>query len=221
MYLIWLRTANTQPDCVYEFSCMNDTLIYTDTGINCRAHGSCVFATIQNTQDSITGTWTMCGGGSSCQQVKSFEGDVTYAGHIYGYLGLAWAKYVNIPDDTLWCGGEASCSDIGSLFINQWWCHGVSSCSFNHNLNTMTNLYGRSMLAAQNSILNSSSDFTSYMTGVFSGFNTTVACQAGKSCSLTCEASGCVGLTLICSDSASSCTINCDEDAGDICPSST
>lgn len=88
-------------------------MIVNDDYIVCRCHGSCAFATINNNDESCTSS-TQCGARSSCQQCESCEESATNAGHIYGYLGLAWTKHVNITDVNLICFGEASCFNLGT-----------------------------------------------------------------------------------------------------------
>ena len=105
--------------CLSEFECVNDTLIYTDEAILCRGYGSCAFASIQNIKSSGSSAdrETRCAARSFCQQSVSFEGSATYAGYIHGYLGLAWTKFVNTSDNLHQCNGEASCYDLGNVFI--------------------------------------------------------------------------------------------------------
>ena len=214
--------------CDSEFSCMNDTLIVNDESISCRGHASCAFARINNTDDSPNGSSgaTQCAGRSSCQQCRSFQGNATFAGHIYGYLGLAWTKYVNITDDNVICYGEGSCYNLGTAYLNNWWCNGVGSCAnynnnpVNENLNSMKNLYGRALLSNKNSILQSTNNINVvniYMGGAFAGYNTTISCQANTTCNLFCKTSGCIGLTFVCDDKVSSCSIECNN-ITNICP---
>ena len=66
------------------------------------------------------------------------------------------------------------------------------------------------MLSNKNGILNSSNNNSIYMYGAFSGYNTTIACKSGLSCYLECKTSGCIGLTFICDDSVSNCSIDCN-----------
>ena len=205
--------------CDSEFECANDTLTTTSNLIECRGYGSCPFASIQNDGTKAT----RCSGRSSCQHAKSFKGSSTFAANLYGYYALAWGKYVNITDDIVNCLGEATCYNIATLYVNSWSCYGIASCAnynrnpINDNLNSMSKIKGYAMLSNMNSILNSSRSHTLLMDGAFAGYNTTIVCQAGLTCSLECTTSGCIGLTFICDENALDCTISCD-DQTNICP---
>ena len=82
----------------------------------------------------------------------------------------------------------------------------------------MNSLSGYGMLAAKNSVLNSSRDVNISMYGAFARYNTTITCNIGSTCNLNCKTSGCIGLTFICDNNVSSCSIDCNNET-DECPS--
>ena len=104
-------------------------------------------------------------------------------------------------------------------------CDGLNSCkniyvsSDESGSNSIEELYAKGMFSLQTSEIYSNADISNdyYFYGFYSGYGTSIFCQANHVCSVTCKNNGCKGLTIFFDDS-SSLTIDCDESNGHLCP---
>lgn len=212
LVLVLASCVNAGYECSDEYSCINNTIVNTDGDIDCLGLASCAKSFIDNFAYIDDGRTTACWGARSCQSASVFDGDVTYPADLRGYLALAWTK-ISVTTGS-GCMGEASCYQIENATNENVYCRGFRSCDGLIGINNDI-VRGFGTLSLANSILFDPSNV--YLYSFYSGYNSTIYCQYGKSCSIYCYVNGCENLNVICENGAD-CRISCDEEQGVTCP---
>ena len=206
----------------------------TSNNISCDAAKSCLGQSIGSTD----GSGIACNGYRSCEQSLSITatggGDINCDG---SYACFNSTSIHQSASSETRCRGLFSCANVDSLYGGGTWtlCYGEKSC-FNSNVSVSQNLWCtgdracegatittnsysefQGTLAALNAVLYSGdSDVTYGFRGAYSGYNATVNCLSGQTCSISCYGNGCNGLKLV-GDGTFSISCNVAEKS-DACP---
>lgn len=184
---IWVLDSSESCDEAYSCKDLDINLTDSSDGCYCRGFKSCINSTI-DVPDQI-----ICYGSGACIGSKSLLGS----------------------EDGVWCSGYGSCVDsivasdnpisncrakYGCAAMNRLnypRCHGELSCAFSLIYNDKYSFYdtieGYGAVSLVGSIIYSNGDsLTIELYGYYSGFNTTVYCENGDTCTIDCKANGIV-----------------------------
>ena len=194
---------------IFVFLCIQKT----SDSISCDAAKSCFGQSIRSTD----GSGIACNGYRSCEQSLSIAatggGDINCDG---SYACFNSTSIHQSASSYTRCRGLFSCANVDSLYGGTWTlCYGERSC-LNSNvtalqylrcsgdrscegarITTYSYIELQGTLAALNAVLyNGDSAVTYGFRGAYSGYNATVNCLSGQTCSIVCYGNGCNGLKL-------------------------
>ena len=235
LYLLHIQEAFSQIACKVEEECVGNAIISTSLEqIGCWGYRSCLGATNIRTNRYGAGCSICCYGSYSCFNAATIQRTVTTPGEIWcgGLLSCAFVSNLDNKRGVVSCSGEQSCRgatitlrDDNVITNRHMACTGDHSC-MNANVSTRDETYFGGHLSGLNSVFYGNYSTVRYLfTGSNSGYNTTIICGVGNTCSVTCWGNGCNKLTLSCSDeSDASCTfdVNCTyaekSENNNVCP---
>ena len=215
-------TSSTSIDCNTFESCANQTLTTTD-GLNCFGAASCINSPHITVRQN-GGVSSQCSGTRACQNAQMYTSDADDQ-DINGFLAMGWTKLVNMSnmpnsDHEFECDAEASCYSIDSIIIDDHIdCWSFRSCDSIRNItviNTILNTHA--MQALQNSKIYSRNTITVNLMGFFAGYNASIYCNADSTCNVNCNENSCENLNYFCDDNANSCSVDCIDNNGTVCP---
>ena len=197
-----VESDNEEIECWGYFSCTRSSLTSEANGdIHCDAAYSCYEATsIQLTQTGGSNPTLHCLGLSSCSNVNDMLaafGDIRCLAELSCFQSVL---KVDESSDQVDCNGDRACasSRIEAPIV-----------------------YVGGHMGAANAILKSNVDGSFFgMYGADSGYNTTIICQTGQTCTVECHTNACDDLQLMCQVNGT-CTFTVDcrySEMNDICP---
>ena len=142
------------------------------------------------------------------------------------------------------CNGDYSCALTEYVNISSWSeCYGAGSCSHNNHFTcecsidflvsvgafslgnsriyNTSPIYADGAFALMNSVIDSkgagASSLSTYLYGFGSGYNATIFCKRGDTCTIRCYGYGCFGTIVVCQSNAT-CNTQCDSSQAIYCP---
>ena len=133
---------------------------------------------------------------------------------------MGWTSTI-VNSDTA-CLGEAACIEMDNMTVSSLNCGGVASCANITGLYNVQTIQAGGIYSLRNSIVysdSSSKSLTAELWGYYAGYNASIYCLDGHSCTVDCGINGCYGLNYHClSDSTDNCVVNCNDTSGIACP---
>lgn len=209
-------------ECLSPFQCSNQTV--NDTEYTYGYGYKSIFGKgtrIANTECNVVN----CAASHSCKR----NGIVDVACNLWGYGvdSLSFGQEVIYSKTQINCAGASAC--LGSILISDGdiRCHGDKSC-VNTIIKGTPSIKGQGAYSLMNSIVDSKStkynennssitmDIT--LRGYYAGYNTTVVCQDGDTCSITCYGNSCFNTFFKCHNNAICNVNNCNKNESIDCP---
>ena len=210
MFCVDIGTMFTfgQVECHDTQDCISGDVNGGLSSVECWGYRSCLSANAITSVSSIE-----CYGSYSCNKATEIESIGDNDIECAGLMSCAEVDSIIVNSRSLVCSGEQSCSYSNIILLGSDGnlnCYASQSCSNSIITSRNTNtFYGG--LAALNSIFYSNdSSVTYWFHGAYSGYNATIYCGIGHTCSIFCAGTGCINLNAICVDDlCASMTIDC------------
>ena len=193
-------------DCYTSYECADTTIDDgTSNDVNCFGYYSC-YATIK-IETEVYNALILCYGSYSCYESNLLQIIATPGARpifCYGLFSCAYVDYINNGHGSNYYRGELSAA-YSTVYMNtdNTFCDGDRACLGAYITNGNNNHF-LGHLAAENAILQSTGPTDTYwFQAKDSGYYTTIYCNNGDSCSVTCYADACNHLILVESGSGS------------------
>ena len=197
-------------DCFTSRSCSNQVLsLSSDDYCFCHGYQSCIGSYMDSS-------------GADCWGVGACFSSPYFFGDSWGIWCGGYASCVNIPQITV--PSSLCFSKFGCAISEIGWpeCYGEYSCAWSeikgneYGWSTFIPVYG-TLALYQTHIYSNGYGVDIRMYGYYSGYNSTLHCESGDSCSVTCYGNACFNFEIDCANDAS-CSVNCVNSVDTVCP---
>eukprot|EP01083_Nonionella_stella_P086199 239297_1 len=190
-----LQSILSQTFCWIGYECSGQSIIETQQS---SIYG---YKSLYGSNTSIeTSNGVYCSGAFSCSHL-SFLSKSSHNEHYvqcYGAYSCFGIETI-IISTALACHGYHSCSN-SNISTERIYCRGDKSCSYVQISNTSntSDVRGEGAFSLYNAEIYSSRDLTVTLDGYQAGFQGTIICRAGDSCTVNCNGNGCEMLYIDC-----------------------
>ena len=199
--------------CNDAYECANDFLSLSFETCECYGYRSCKNSYIEGV------TSLRCHGSASCFNASYIETSVVQ--YCDGYASCCGVLDAYSASST--CDGKYSCA--ASDVLNWGLCDGELSCAFSNIYLADIDIFlgyqgirGLGTLAFYKShIYSNANNFSLWMAGYYTGYNSTIHCESGDSCTVYCSGNACYNLRLEC-EAESNCRVYCNDTENNQCP---